>query len=260
MFKILLNFFLISTVFIPPKPSGAQSSENKPTNPCSNNFTPDFSKKNQPLSIQIWKRDQIPNWVPPSCLGWKSTNFDFLISSIGRFTSADDINVISQRIISFSKLKNIVYWSVTNNEWRKLFDDAGTLSDSNVKLRRKDFTAENVRAGATFYYVQDENTMLSPVIFRMTILERKQNKLAFFSVNVSPFKVAFLEAVKPGKFEQYYTIQKESGDTWLYFSLVRSKMNYSFLAPKRLSSLNRTAAYFRHVAGMTYRKFPFITE
>ena len=253
MFKIILIFLIVFIVCIPSKIIRAQTSRNEPSIPCSNNITPEFYEANQPLSIRIWKRDEIPNWVPPSCLGWKSTNFDFLITSIGRFTDSEDINNIAQRVISFSALKNIVYWSVTNNDWHNLFDDASTISSSNLKLRRKDFTAEKVRSGANFYYVQDESTILGPVIFRMTIQERNRNKLAFSSVNVSPFRVAFLDAVKPGNFEQYYTIQKKLGNTWLYLGLVRSKMNYDFLTPNRLSSLNRTAAYFSHVAGMTYK-------
>ena len=257
MLKVLFYFLQIFIFFVSLKPTGAQSIKVEPQIPCKDDISTNLYKANRPFSVRVWKREQIPNWVPPHCLGWKPAKFDFLIYSVGRFNGVDDIRTVSQRVIAFSKLKNIVYWSVTNNEWRFLFDDAATLSNSNTNLRRKDFTAKNVQSGAVFYYVQDENTILGPVIFRMTIRERSKNSLVFSSVNISPFRVAFLNAVEPGRFEQYYMIRRESADTWLYFSLVRSKMNYTFLTPSRLSSFNRAAAYFHHVAGISYKKNQF---
>ena len=220
---------------------------------------PAYPKVNQPLKVKLWKKEQIPSWVPPTCLGWKKKNLDFLMASAGRFVDQNNIRFIVERVISFSNLTNITYWSVSNGQWRILFDDAGALSNSNLKSRRRDFNVTHVLPGSKFYYVQDENTLLDPVAFRMTIHDYSPDRLVFSSVNVSPFRVAFFEAVKAGGFEQYYIIQREFGNTWLYYSIIRSKMNYTFLAPTRLSSISRGVAYFRYVAGRPYKNnIPFV--
>ena len=219
---------------------------------------PAYPNVKEPLAIHLWKKEQIPSWDPPDCLGWKRKNFDFLMASAGKFVDRNNVSVIAERIISFSKLTNIIYWSVSNGKWRALFDDASTLSNSDIKSRRRDFKVKHVLPGSSFYYFQDENTLLDPVAFRMTIHDHKPDRLIFSSVNVSPFKVAFFEAVKAGSFEQYYIIQREFGNTWLYYSIIRSKMNYEIFTPSALSSISRAVAYFRYVAGRHYKNsIPF---
>ena len=89
-------------------------------------------------------------------------------------------------------------------------------------------------------------------MFRMTIRERKVTQLVFSSVNISALKVAFLDAVKAGRFEQYYEIKRDVDNTWTYYSLVRTKINHTFLAPSISSSVNRASAYFRHIGGLDY--------
>ena len=95
----------------------------------------------------------------------------------------------------------------------------------------------------------------------MTIRKRKVNQLVFSSVNIGALKVAFLDAVKAGRFEQYYEIKRDVDNTWTYYSLVRTKLNHAFLAPSISSSVNCASAYFRHIGGLEYEsKVPLASE
>ena len=104
MLKVLFYFLQIFIFFVSLKPTGAQSIKVEPQIPCKDDISTNLYKANRPFSVRVWKREQIPNWVPPHCLGWKPAKFDFLIYSVGRFNGVDDIRTVSQRVIAFSKL------------------------------------------------------------------------------------------------------------------------------------------------------------
>ena len=261
MYITFLRSFLIVITIFSAKLGYAQTTKLEPRVPCTGEVNPAYPGAGQSLVTSIWRQDQIPNWVPPACLNWKAQTFDFMLAGAGRFRGVEDIETIARRVVSFSTLTKIRYWSTSNQEWRNLFDEAGSLSKPDLKSRRDDFTDNNVQTGAQLHYFQDENSFLGPVVFRMKVYERTFDRLVYSSVNTSPFQVALLDAVEAGKFEQYYFIQRGRNDTWTYFSLVRSQMNYAFLAPSPSSSLNRASAYFRHIAGLAYeRKFPLAAQ
>ena len=258
MHKTFFVLFLVSTSILPIKSGHAQSLVQEPRVPCTGKVIPAYPSTDQTFATRIWTRDQIPSWVPPACMDWNTLTFDFMLAISGRFTNVDNVADFARRVVSFSTLTKMRYWSVSNDEWRPLFDDAGTLSNIGLESRRNDFTSIDVQSGAQFYYFQDESSPLGPVIFLMTIIERSPKRLIFTSINISPFQVPFFDAVKAGGFDQYYIIQKELGQTWTYYSLVRTKMSHAFLAPSTSSSLNRAFAYFRHIAGFNYEsRFPF---
>ena len=261
MYKAFFRFFLITIAIFLAKPGHTQSIIQEPRVPCIGEVNPPFPYVGHSLVTRIWRQDQIPNWVPPFCLDWKARPFDFLLAIAGSFRTREDIATIARRVVSFSTLTNVRYWSITNQEWRELFSEAGTLSKPNLQSRRNDFTDVDVQAGAQLHYFQDENTLLGPVVFRMKIHDRTFDQLVFSIVNISPFQVAVLDVVKTGRFEQFYFIRKGRGDTWTYYSLVRTQLNHAFLSPSPSSSLNRASAYFRHIAGLAYEsKFPFAAD
>lgn len=117
-------------------------------------------------------------------------------------------------------------------------------------MTRENFSAGDLQSGRSVHFVQNENSSLGPVVYRISIEARTRTRLVFKSVNISPFPVVFLDGVKSGGFEQFYVIERETDTVWRYYGLVRAQINHAFLAPSHGSSKNRTSAYFRHLAGI----------
>jgi hypothetical protein len=202
------------------------------------------------LKIDILETEDIAVWTPPACTGWKKRPFDFLIRVAARFRHAGSADDIARRLARFQDLTTIKYWSVSNQAWRQLFSDATGLAGADVDGPRAAFTVTDIRTGRAIHFMQDENNPLGPVAFRIDVRDRTDNRLSFNSTNISAFPVLFLDVVKPGGFQSYYLIERETGDIWRYAALVRSKIEHAFMAPSVASSKNRAQAYFRYLAGI----------
>jgi len=236
-----------------PDQTPAQTLTDGPQAPCAGAITyPAYPALSQPLDTQVWSVNELAGWTPPSCMHWETKPYDFILASAGQFRDKGPIAKIIERIVGFSKLPNIQYWSVSKGEWRQLFVSGATLGNADTDDTKDDVSTDKIRTGSELLYYQDENTILGPVIFKMTIREWTLDRFVFTSTNVTPFSAMFLDAVKPGGFDQYYVIERNGKETWRYYSVARSDISFNLLAPSKASSINRAAAYFRHVAGLPY--------
>ena len=254
LFRLVSCSVVTAGLLLAPAQSPAQSRAHGPQVPCAGAaIHPTYPEPGQKLDTRVWRADELRGWTPPPCMNWETKPYDFILASAGRFKDKGPIARIIQRVVGFSKLPEIQYWSASKEEWRQLFVTGGTLQSADLEDGRDDVSTDKIRTGSELLYFQDENTILGPVIFKMTIQEWTLDRFVFTSTNVTPFSAMFVDAVKPGGFDQYYLIERDGKETWRYYSVARSSISFNLLAPSKASSVNRAAAYFRHVAGLPYK-------
>ena len=224
-----------------------------PIPPCAGDPSPAYPDIGDTPDVRVWRDEEITGWRRPNCAGLGPLAPNALVAVAGRFRSEGGIEAITARIAAISTLTTIRYYSVRADKWQPLFVAAYALADSPSgnasNVRRPDFRADDMDSGRTLRFWQEENSLLSGVAYRLTVLERGPDRLVYTIVNESPAKALLLTASEPGEFRQVYEIDHETGDIWRYYSLVEARMH---MGPFNLSSRSlrsRTIAFYRHIAG-----------
>jgi len=221
---------------------------------------PDYPPLGEPPAIRVWRDGEIDGWRPAVCAGFGSLDVNSVVATAGRFRIAGGIEALADRVARISALTNIRYFSVRREEWQPLFVQAYALedvpTDSPTKARRADFTTDDVVTGRALRYWQEENSLLSGVVYRATVRERTADRLVYAIVNESPMKAMFLRAIEAGEFRQLYFLEREAGDVWRYYSLVEARTRMGPFTLSNRSYINRAAAYYRHIAGIPTDREP----
>jgi len=226
-----------------------------PVPPCAGEPVPVAGAVGDALEQLVWIEDELPEeWSPPPCTGWSDGPTTVLLAAAGRFTFVGDSDSLAARVVRISDMTNIVYWSSTRRIWRKLFKEAEALSGPDRSASRADFDADDFVPGAELYYWVEENNPTAGIVYQLLVHERTPDRLVFESVNRTPLKakLLFLQATlaESGEFRQRYTIEREDGDTWRYYSLVRLGEAGSRAGTSAANYRNRAQAYFRYLAGI----------
>ncbi len=149
-----------------------------------------------------------------------------------------------------SQLAGMRYWSTTHKSWETLIPDAYAVTSERGNERRKDFTLEELKAGSVLYFEQVDN-LSGKAIFRLHIAEATADRLVFDVANVTLMKYLILPLFHPGEMQSIYYLDRESDDVWRYYSVARTGKNASSLTTGHEASwINRSVAFFRHVAGI----------
>lgn len=229
-----------------------------PVPPCAGAPSPDFPKLGEPPVIRVWRDGEIRGWRPAECVGFGPLDTNTAIATAGRFRIAGGIDALADRVARVSALTTIRFYSVRDEEWQPLFVQAYALGEgayeTPVQARRPDFTAADIQTGFTTRFWKEENSLLSPVVYRLAVRERTPDRLVYTIVNENVVKALFLRAIEPGELRQLYVIERDpdsaSGDVWRYYSLVEARTR---TGPFRLSArsyINRAGAYYRYMAGI----------
>jgi hypothetical protein len=229
----------------------AGSASHEPQPPCGSDPTPAYSDLGKPPSVGFWDRsDPTRAWTPPECTGWTIRGFSTLTAIAGRFRSTRGAAALRTRIGAISEMKGTRYWSTTHKDWRTLIDDAFATNSPTPVKRRMDFSADEIREGASVYFQQTDN-LSGKAIYRMHILQSTPDRLVFETENVTTMRYLLYPLFHPGDLQAIYFLDRESSDVWRYFSMVRTGSNASGLSSgHEASSINRAVAYYRFVAGI----------
>ena len=212
---------------------------------------PGFATPGPRPAIDTWFDDDIdPDWQPPACLGWQAQPMDVLIATAGRFEAAAGGEAITARMAAISDLTAMRYWSVTRQIWRPLVTEAFALAGPDKARRRPDFAPDELRAGATLYFWQDENTPAGGLVYRLQVREHTADRIVLALENAAPVSFLLLPLFAAGEYQTVVFLEHESGTLWRYYSLQRARNNVSLSTrDHRASYVNRAAALFRHLAG-----------
>ena len=190
------------------------------------------------------------DWIPPSCTGWSATGFTTLVTTVARFRYSAGADGLLRHIGAISELAGVRYWSTTHKRWQTLITEAHALNDSQSNRRRDDFTAEEMKPGATLYFEQADN-LSGRAVYRMQIAEASSDRIVVNVENVSPLRYFYLTVIPASETQSIYFLDRESDSVWRYYGIVRIGKNANrMIAGNESSSINRAVAFYRHLVGI----------
>jgi hypothetical protein len=251
LFLILpkLNSFHFS-LFVGSAQVAAEPSP-QPSPPCGAEPVPTYAAAGDVPVVKSWKESELgADWKPPECAHWTETGFTTLVTTTGRFASAADGSELLRHVGAISSRAGMRYWSNTHKQWRTLILEAHAVTDSPHGQARGDFTTDEMKAGAVFYFEQTDNLM-GKATFRMQILEASASRIVFEVENISTMRYAFIPVIRPGEMQGIYFLERESNEVWRYYGMLRTGKNANKrVAGNEASSINRAVAFYRYVAGI----------
>lgn len=153
-------------------------------------------------------------------------------------------------------MKGVRYWSRTHNDWRTFIEDASALSSASAKARRKDFTNAELRRGEPTYFLQADN-VAGDAVYQLRVMEATPNRLVVAMDNVSTVKKYLMTILHPHDAQSVFFLDRESGDVWKMYAIMRIGDNANKLAAGNPgSAINRAVAFYRHFAGIRTDKDP----
>lgn len=199
--------------------------------------------------VRVHYGDQLgANWAPHACTGWDSANFALLLVTAGSFRFSGSADEIAARFGAISRYHSILYWSHTRGHWRPLMPESYALSGPDPKLKRGDFSAQEMMSGAPLHFYQ---TAAGKFTYRLQVREQNANRLVVTMENISGFQMLFLPVFKPGDAKLLFFVERGEGDVWNYYHLTAVKGLFtSFMRSGEPSFINRVAAMFRFAAGI----------
>jgi hypothetical protein len=249
---VIAPVFACLTIATPAHAAEALAALPHPVPPCAGSPTPDYPQVGQPPIIRVWRDSEIRGWKPAECAGLGALDANSVIATAGRFRFAGGIDAIAERVARISALTSIKYFSVREEGWQPLFNASFALKDGPTnkpsQARRPDFTPDDLVPGRPLRFWQEENSLLSPVTYRLTVRERTEDRLVYTIVNEGAVKAMFLRAIEPGEMRQLYVVERDGGDIWRYYSLVDARTKTGPFTLSARSYINRAAAYYRYIA------------
>lgn len=215
-----------------------------PRPPCGESDpVPAYGEASDP-AIESWSKLE---WAAPECLGWNDSRYRFVIAVAGRIEASDAASVRS-RLGAVSTTRGLLYWSVTENAWRVLIKDAAALSGAQGGPR-DDFAPDELREGATLYFVEKDNRSEEPVTYAMHVLESKPNRIQVETENVTPIKALLVTVFPPGTLRTAYIVTRIDSHTWgLYEISAATERASGLVSLGKTSYENRARAFFAHFA------------
>lgn len=228
---------------------GAPADGAGPRPPCGAESNPPYPDLEHSPAIKVWDRSTLGrDWTPPACLGWSAPGFTTLVSTVARF-HATGAGGLLRRIGDISGLTGIRYWSTTRQSWRTLIVKASALAGPGGNSR-PDFSAADLEPGAVRYF-QQSDSLSGKATYRLQVVSASSDRLVFETENVTSLHYMLMPLFPPHELQAIYFLERESPDTWRYYSIARTGKDASSLAAGHdASTINRAVAFFRHFAGI----------
>ena len=222
-----------------------------PQPPCGVDSIPPHPSLADSPAVKFWHLAELgEHWRPPACTGWTGEGFSTLVTTAARFRHAGEMEDLLLQSGAISSLAGMRYWSTTHKKWQTLIPDAYAVTGAQGTRQRNDFTLDELKPGSVLYFVQSDN-LSGKAIFRLHIAEATKDRLVFDVANVTLMRYLFLPLFHPGEMQSVYYLDRESEDIWRYYSMARTGKNASSLTTGHEASwINRSVAFFRHVAGI----------
>lgn len=222
-----------------------------PQPPCGTDPNPPYPSAADSPAVKFWSPAELgAAWRPPACTGWSGAGFSTLVTTVARFHYAAGAEGLLHQGGAVSSLSGIRYWSTTHKQWQTLIPEAYALTGQTGDQRRKDFTLEELKPGSVFFFQQSDN-LSGKAVFRLHIVEATADRVVFDISNVTAMRYLLLTLFHPGEMQSIYYLDRESEDTWRYYSIARTGKNASSLTTGHENSwINRSVAFYRHLTGI----------
>lgn len=223
----------------------------QPQPPCGSDPIPPYAALNAPPNVKVWNASDLkPDWKPPACTGWNSSDSPTVVALAARFHFTGGIDGIRRRIGAVSDTKGMLYWSATQKRWQALVLDAHASTGPESDESRADFSLDEVAAGRTLYFQQEDN-LFGSVHYRLRIRALSPRRMVFDVENAGTIKYLVIPLFDPGQAQSLCYLEQESSDVWKYYALLRTSGKAAALVPgHEASAINRAVAVYRRLAGI----------
>jgi hypothetical protein len=228
-----------------------------PFPPCGSEVFPPYPELESSPAVRSWDRAESGNdWIPPFCTGWTEPGFTTLVVTVARFRHISGADGLLRRIGAISEHAGIRYWSTSHKRWQTLIVDAYALSETAGDRRREDFSPGEMTEGRSLYFQQEDN-LSGKATYRMRIRSASADRLVFDTENTGTMRYFLMTMFRPGGMQSITFLDRESKDVWRYYSITRTGRNASLVsAGYEASSINRSVAFYRYLAGIRMDKEP----
>jgi Family of unknown function (DUF6675) len=235
-------------------PVGTLSTLQKPQWPCDGvEPYPHFPALDAAPEVVLWTGAELGEpWQPPACTEWQTNSATKVVGLAGHFHGRRDVDTMLAQIGAVSSLRDVRYWSVTDNRWDALFVRVTALDGPDSRKPRGDFSAAEFRASRDLYFLGADNRSGEDTVWRLRLREAGERRVIVETTNVTPLRWLFLPLVAAGNIQTSYFLERETGDTWRLYSLTRVLYVlplFDYLVPSA-SYINRAVAFYRHFAGI----------
>jgi hypothetical protein len=239
----------------------ADAAAKLPNPPCAGQPVPEYPQVGNDPNVRLWTASDLgTGWSAPDCTAWKSIAANVVVGLAGRFRYGGSIDSLLARFGAISSLVEVRYWSVTQKQWNNMFTHAVALSGPDPKKPRGDFSAAELRAGATMYFVAADNRSGKDSVSELRTVSADRTHFALETENVTPLRWTFLTYADPGSFQTWYFLDHDVGDSWRFYSLTRVVYASAFfdkVIPND-SYVNRAVAMYRHVLALPAGHSPIV--
>ena len=221
------------------------------TTPCAVPPELVFPLDGEPPNVASATGSQLsPEAIAPSCLGWQSDPPLILASVWGRFQSVGGDEAVLSRLGAISHFRGLHYWSVTDRRIEELITNAFAVDTPTTQDARADFTSSEIVQGRELFFVEQDNRLPNPVVYRLSIIERRRGHIVIALSNVSPVRRFLLTLFEPGDLRTAFLFDQVDDASWTFYAV-------SGYRPRALASLldngksqrNRLLALVGHITG-----------
>lgn len=210
---------------------------------------PTYAPSGAAPNLQTWKDTALS--PPPACLRWPAERAKLIVAAAGTFRHDGDAGSLLTRFGAISRMRGLLYWSVTDKGWRPLITEASAVTSADGRQRRGDFALPEMKVGSDLFFEERDSRSSTPVIYRMRVLEAGAERLVVETVNVSAIKALFVTMFPAGSLRAGYILERREPGTWSFYGLSTTSAKANSLATMSESShINRAAALYRHFLGI----------
>jgi len=255
--RLLVPFFATLLFAVSHFAAPLRAAERLPEPPCApgDQPYPAYAAEGELPAVAVWQNVALPK---RDCLGALVGPMNTVAALSGRFRFAGSLDEIAARFGAISATVGQLYWSTSDEEWRELISEAFALSGDDTAMRRPDFTAEEVRSGATLYFAQNDTRSSGLNLYRLRAWGAQADRLTVETVNESPVTFTFMTLFNTEGLLSLHFVERLDGDLWGYYAL--AAVRPGSVAGHTKSLVNRAAAFYRFLRGVPGDAGPPLAE
>ena len=176
------------------------------------------------------------------------------VALAGYFDYSGTVSDLAARLGAISESKGMLYWSVSDDNWRKLITDAFALKTTDADSARADFTSQEILSGQILYSAQKDSRSWGTNVLGMRVVSSSAYNLVFKSYNETAVRMGPIKLIRSEDAQSVLFLGRVDDKTWEYYSLAVIKR--SVLAARKKSLINRQYALFRLLTGQKQDEGP----
>lgn len=192
----------------------------------------------------------------PACASLLKGDFKLYVTLTGRLAAASAEKML-QRFATVSGLRDLPYWSFSENRRETLIREAVPVTDKGEPIPASDFALNDMKNGNDLFFRQTDNRSAGGVVYRMQVLEQAPHRLLITVENTSPVKFLFMTLFQPGDLQTVYLLEQAKDRTWGYYNLsgIRGS-SWATGQGSEKSYMSRALSMFAHFAGREIANAP----